>query len=92
MEVLICVHPYLWGLTHKEAAKRIGIGVKAVADRLMGLYIRIPWLQEDMARKRKEENAKKESLRRPNRFSDMSVIGSDGVHDTYHGEKILRKF
>jgi hypothetical protein len=92
MEVLTCVHPYLEGMTHKETATLLGISTSAVMDRLKGIYKRIPWLQADMARKRKEETIKKESLRRPNRFSDMYMIGNDGVHDTYHGHVIVRKF
>jgi DNA-binding CsgD family transcriptional regulator len=92
MEVLTCVHPYMWGMTYKETARLLGICPKSVADRLKGIYKRIPWLQEDMRRKRKEETVKKESLRRPNRFNDMYMIGNDGIYDTYHGERILRKF
>ena len=92
MEVLICVHPYLDDMTQRETAEHLGICRNSVNDRLEGIYKRIPWLQDDMARKRKEETVKKQSLRRPNRFGDMSGIGSDGKNDTYHGEKILRKF
>lgn len=92
MEALICVHPYLDGLSHKEAAEHLGISKNTLTGRLIQAYKRIPWLQDDMARKRKEETAKKESLRRPNRMSDLYMIGSDGKNDTYHGERILRKF
>jgi hypothetical protein len=92
MEVLTCVHPYLDGMTHLEAAAYLSISPTSVADRLRCIYKRIPWLQADMHRKRIEENRKKQSLRRPNRFNDMYMIGNDGQCDTYHGEKILRKF
>jgi len=92
MEVLSCVHPYAGGMTHKATAYSLGVSVTAIQERLRGLYKRIPWLQKDMARKRSEEFKKKESLRRPKRFNDMYMIGNDGVFDTYHGERILRKF
>lgn len=92
MEALICVHPYLDGLSHKLAAEHLGISTAGLQARLKQAYKRIPWLQEDMARKRKEETLKRQSLRRPNRMSDLYMIGSDGKNDTYHGEKILRKF
>jgi len=91
-EVLIAVHPYLDALTYQQASEKLGISVSAVRYRLKGVYKRVPWLQEDVQKKRKAENAKKESLRRPNRFHDMYMIGNDGVYDTYHGEKIVRKF
>ena len=91
-EVLIAVHPYLEALTYKQAAEKLGISASAVRHRLKGIYKRVPWLQKDIWEKRKAENAKKESLRRPSRFSDMWMIGDDGVYDTYHGERILRKF
>lgn len=91
-DALICVHPYLDGLSHMEASEHLGISRSGLQARLKQAYKRIPWLQEDMARKRKEETAKKQSLRRPNRFSDLHMIGSDGKYDTYHGERIVRKF
>jgi len=92
MEILLCVHPYAGDMKHKEAAALLGISINAVTERLKGIYSRISWLQKDMAIKRHEENIKKESLRRPNRFSDLYMIDNDGTHDTYHGIRILRKF
>lgn len=92
IEILLCVHPYADGRTHKETAAHLNISANAVADRIKGIFKKIPWLRDDMARKRVEENRKKESLRRPNRFNDMYMIGNDGKCDTYHGERILRKF
>jgi len=92
IQILLCVHPYGEGMTHKEAARYLNVSPTAIADRLRGIYKRIPWLQADMKKKRIEETAKKQSLRRPNRFNDMYMIGNDGTHDTYHGERILRKF
>jgi DNA-directed RNA polymerase specialized sigma24 family protein len=92
MEVLTCVHPYIGGMTYREAAQLLCVSVSAIQDRLNGIYRRIPWLKEDMARKRKEETRHKESLRRPNRIGDERFLGTDGKYDTFHGERILRKF
>ena len=91
-DALICVHPYLDGLSYKEAAQELGISKDSLAGRLQGAFKRVPWLQEDMKRKRAELTARKESIRRPIRLGDMSGIGSDGTHDTFFGEKIVSKF
>jgi len=91
-DALICVHPYLDGLTHKQAASLLNISKVSLESRLKGIYKRIPWLQEDMKRKRKEITAQKESIRRPTRLGDMSGIGDDGITDTFFGEKIVGKF
>jgi hypothetical protein len=91
-EVLMCIHPYCGGMTYKEASVVLCVSLSAISYRMAGIFKRIPWLQEDIARKRVDETMKRESLRRPNRFSDMYMIGTDGVYDTYHGERILRKF
>ncbi len=91
-DALICVHPYLDGLTHNEAAQELGISKNSLEGRLQGVYKRVPWLQEDMKRKRAELTARKENIRRPIRLGDMSGIGSDGTTDTFFGEKIVGKF
>lgn len=91
-DALIMVHPYLDGLTYTEAARELGISRDAVQSRLRNIYRKIPWLQEDMAKKRKEENGKKESLRRPLRFGDMSGIESDGDDEYFYGDKIIQRF
>lgn len=91
-DALICVHPYLDGLSHKEAAEELGISRASLEERLQGAYKRVPWLQEDMKKKRAELTARKESIRRPIRLGDMSGIGSDGTTDTFFGEKIVEKF
>lgn len=91
-DALICVHPYLDGLSHKEAAQELGISRDSLEGRLEGAYKRVPWLQEDMKRKRAKVTAQKESIRRPIRLGDMSSIGNDGTNDTFFGEKIVEKF
>ena len=91
-DALICVHPYLDGLSHKEAAEELSISRASLEDRLQGAYKRVPWLQEDMKRKRAELTAQKQNIRRPIRLGNMSGIGSDGTVDTFFGEKIIRKF
>ncbi len=91
-DALIYVHPYLDGLSHNEAAKELGISRASLESRLKGVYKRVPWLQEDMRRKRTEEAAKRKSIRSPIRLGDMSGIGSDGTTDTFFGEKIVGKF
>ena len=91
-EVLICVHPYLGGMTHKKTAKLLCVSQSAIEDRLAGIFKRIPWLQADMRRKRKEEAVKRESLRRPNRIWNAKLLSNDGLYDTFHGERIVRKF
>ncbi len=91
-DALICVHPYLDGLSHKEAAEELGISRDSLEDRLQGAYKRAPWLQEDMRKKRAKLTARKESIRRPIRLGDMSGIGSDGTTDTFFGEKIVEMF
>ncbi len=90
-DALICVHPYLDGLSHKEAAQELGITRASLEDRLQGAYKRVPWLQGDMRKKRAELAAQKQSIRRPIRLGDMSGIGSDGTTDTFFGEKIVGK-
>ena len=91
-DALICVHPYLDGLSHSEAAQELGISIDSLEGRLQGAYKRVPWLQEDMRRKRREEATKRRSLRSPIRLGDMSGIGNDGTTDTFFGEKIVEKF
>ena len=91
-DALICVHPYLDGLTHSEAAHELGISRATLEGRLQGAYKRVPWLQEDMRKKRAELTARKQSIRRPIRLGDMSGIGNDGTTDTFFGEKIVGKF
>ena len=91
-DALICVHPYLDGLTHSEAARELGISRATLEGRLQGAYKRVPWLQEDMRKKRAELTARKQSIRRPIRLGDMSGIGNDGTTDTFFGEKIVGKF
>jgi predicted DNA-binding protein YlxM (UPF0122 family) len=91
-DALICVHPYLDGLSYSQAAEHLGISRDALKDRLEAAFKRIPWLQEDMQMKRSQIAAQRRSIRRPNRFGDMSMIGNDGLHDTFHNEAIVRKF
>ena len=91
-DALICVHPYLDALSQTEAAEHLGISRDALRNRLTAVFKRIPWLQEDIRMKRAEIAAQRRSISRPARFGDMSSIGSDGVHDTFHDEVILRKF
>ncbi len=91
-DVLIMVHPYLDALSHAEAAVELCIGKTAVECRLRNIYKKIPWLQEDMRRKRTEEAAKRRSIRNPIRLGNMSGMGNDGTHDTLFGEKIIGKF
>ena len=91
-EALICVHPFLDGHTHKEAAELLGITKSSLEDRISNAFRKIPWLQADMKRKRTELKAQKESIRRPTRLGDMSGIGDDGITDTFFGEKIVGKF
>ncbi len=91
-DALICVHPYLDGLSHNEAAEELSISRASLEDRLQGAYKRVPWLREDMKKKRAELTARKQSIRRPIRFGDMSGIGNDGTYDTFFGEKIVEKF
>ena len=91
-EVLLLVHPYVDGLTHRQAAKLLGITKASVEDRLRNVFRKIPWLQEDMKRKRLELTARKESIRNPSRFGNMNGIDNDETHDTFFGEKIVEKF
>ncbi len=91
-DALICVHPYLDGLTHREAAFELGISRPSLEGRLQNAFKKIPWLQEDMKRKRTEEAAKRKSIRSPIRLGDMSGIGDDGTTDTVFGEKIVGRF
>ncbi len=91
-DTLICIHPYLDDLTHIEAAQELSISKSSLEGRLQNIYKKIPWLQEDIRRKRKEESSKRRSLERPARFGDMSGIGNDGTADTFFGEKIVEKF
>lgn len=91
-DALICVHPYLDGLSYKEAAQELGISRDSLAGRLQGAFKRVPWLQEDMKQKRTEAARIRRSIRNPIRLGDMSGIGSDGTHDTFFGEKIVGKF
>ncbi len=91
-DALICVHPYLDGLSHREAAHELGITRASLEGRLQGAFKRIPWLQEDMRRKREEGAKARHSLRNPIRLGDMSAIGNDETHDTFFGEKIVGKF
>ena len=84
-EILIMVHPYLDGLSRRDAAEELGISVTAVQQRLSNVFKKIPWLKVDMAEKRVEDNRKKESLRRPRRLGDMEVL-------EYGDDKIVRKF
>ena len=91
-DALICVHPYLDGLSHKEAAEELGISRASLEGRLQGAFKRVPWLQEDMRRKRSEEAKKRRSIRDPIRLGDMSGMGNDGTNDTLFGEKIVSKF
>lgn len=91
-DALICVHPYLDGLTHNEAAQELGISRASLEGRLQGAYKRVPWLQKDMKRKRAELTARKQNIRRPIRLGDMSGIGNDGSTDTFFGEKIVETF
>lgn len=91
-EVLIAVHPYLDGLTYTEAAEELGISRDALQMRLRNVFKKIPWLQKDIAEKRKRETEIKESIRRPQRFGDMSGVDSDGRYEYFYGDKIVRKF
>jgi predicted DNA-binding protein YlxM (UPF0122 family) len=91
-DALICIHPYLDALSQTEAAEHLGISRDALRDRLARVYKRIPWLRDDIRKKREALARQRRSIRRPARFGDMSSIGSDGVHDTFHDEVILRKF
>lgn len=91
-DALICVHPYLDGLTHREAAFELCISRASLEGRLHNTFKKIPWLQEDMKKKRTEEAAKRKSIRSPIRLGDMSGISSDGTVDTFFGEKIVEKF
>ena len=91
-DALICVHPYLDGLSHNEAAQELGISRASLEGRLQGVFKRVPWLQEDMKRKRTEAAKIRRSIRNPIRLGDMSGIGNDGTHDTFFGEKIVSKF
>jgi hypothetical protein len=91
-DALICVHPYLDGLSYSKAAEHLGISIDALKERLQNAFHRIPWLQEDMRVKREQMAAQRRSIRRPSRFGDMSMISNDGDHDTFHDEVILRKF
>ena len=92
IDALVCVHPYLDAMTYEEAAAELGISKKALAGRLRGAFKRIPWLQAEMARQRKEESRKRRSLHSPARLGDMNGIGNDETHDTFFGEKIVEKF
>ncbi len=91
-EALLMVHPYLEGLTHRQAAVLLRITKASFEGRIDNAFRKIPWLQEDMRRKRAELTARKQSIRRPIRFGDMYGISDDGTHDTFFGEKIVSKF
>ena len=91
-DALICVHPSLDGLSYKEAAQELGISRDSLAGRLQGAFKRVPWLQEDMKRKRTETAKIRRSMRNPIRLGDMSGVGSDGNTDTFFGERIMEKF
>jgi predicted transcriptional regulator len=90
--VLTAVHPNLNGLTHRQAAKFLGISRSAVSQRLKNVYRRLPWIQEDMKRGRAFVAMQRRSIDRPSRFGDMSSIESDGCVETFHGVRIVRKF
>lgn len=92
VEILLLVHPYLDGLTHRQAAMILGITKCSVEGRLHNAFQKIPWLQEDMKRKRSELTARKESIRSPTRFGDMRGVSNDETHDTFFGKKIVEKF
>ncbi len=91
-DALICTHPYLDGLSHNEAAQELGISIDSLKGRLQGAYKRVPWLREDMKRKRTEAAKIRRSIRNPIRLGNMSGIGNDETHDTFFGEKIIGKF
>ncbi len=91
-DALICVHPYLDDLSHNDAARELGITRCSLEERLQGAFKRVPWLQTDMAQKRKEEAKKRRSLRNPIRLGDMNGIGNDGTSDTFFDERIVEKF
>ncbi len=91
-EALIAIHPYLDGLSQREAAEELGISRDALQQRLKNIYQKIPWLREDIAKKRTGEAQKRRNLSRPMRFGDMSGIESDGDDEYFYGDKIVRKF
>jgi DNA-binding CsgD family transcriptional regulator len=91
-EVLLLVHPYAKGMSLGQAAMHLKISRDGVKDRLNGIYKRIPWLHDDILQKRKELTRTKQSIRRPSRFGDMSMISNDGDHDTFNNEVIVRTF
>ncbi len=92
IEALLLVHPYADAYSHQEAANILGITKGSLESRLSTVFEKMPWLQEDMNRKRSEEAAIRRSIRQPVRFGDMSSLGSDGEYDTFCDEKIVRKF
>ncbi len=91
-EILLLIHPYAGGLSLGQAAAHLKISRYAVKSRLDGIYKRIPWIHDDILKKRKQLTYIKQSIRRPFRFGDMSSISNDGTHDTFNNEVILRKF
>ena len=92
IDALICVHPYLDGLTHVDAALELGISKSSLEGRIHNAFKKIPWLQEDMKKKRAETANRKRRIRNPIRLGDMSSVGNDGTNDTFFGEKIVGKF
>ncbi len=91
-EALFLVHPYVDGNTHKQAAVLLGITKASLEDRISNIFRKIPWLQEDMRRKRAELTARKQNIRRPTRLGDMSGISNDETHDTFFGDRIVERF
>lgn len=92
IDALIYVHPYLDGLTHREASLELGISKSSLEGRLHNVFKKIPWLQEDMKRKRAAEADVRRSIRNPIRLGDMSGIGNDGNTDIFFGCKIVEIF
>ena len=91
-DALICVHPYLDGLTQEAAAHHLGISTVSLRGRLQTAYRKIPWLQEDIRMKRKEQAEVRRRIRNASRMGDMRGIGNDESHDTFFGERIVEKF
>lgn len=91
-DALIAVHPYIDGMTHREAADYFCISVHALQCRLQRVYHKLPWIQNEMRRIRELEAQRRKSLRRPIRIGDWDDLGSDGVVDTLNNERIVRKF
>ena len=91
-DALIYVHPYLDGMSYREAAKELCIALSSLKDRLNSTFKKIPWLQDDMRQKRLAEAQKRRNLRNPVRLGNMTGIGNDGSTDTFFGERIVEKF